>query len=147
GISAAGSGIGWPRPGGSRGQSSIRCVCIRTSRGTITTGNDSNRVGAQHAAPLPVVTPLSLIRPILVVAQLIDGILSAARPPPLLARMVGDRNEDFTHVVGVIRLLECMTQSGRRIEEPARILAARDVAGVHFDADDVFPRRNHGLSI
>src|SRR6266542_5393405 len=86
-----------------------------------------------------------LIRPILVVDDLVHRILATARTPTLLAGMVRNRDHDFSHVVRVVRFLKGMAQPRRRIEETTRVFPARRVGRVRFGPNDVLTRRDDGL--
>src|SRR5882724_1478023 len=90
---------------------------------------------------------LLLNRPVLVVDQLVHGILTAPRAPPFLAGMVGNRDSDHSDVVGIIQLLQSVTQSGRRIQEATWVGPGWRIGWVHLDPNDVVTRRDDGLSI
>src|SRR5207237_8419231 len=62
--------------------------------------------------------------------------------------MVGDRHRRLRDVVGVVRLLKLVAETGLRVEVAARITRTRgDEGRVDGDADDVVAGRHRSLAI
>src|SRR5258708_29937430 len=73
--------------------------------------------------------------------------MTASGALPCLAGMVGDGDSDHSDVVGIIQLLQSVTQSGRRIQEATWVGPGWRIGWVHLDPNDVVTRRDDGLSI